>query len=856
MEFPDKDRTCRSPFCKSDVEGRRDMPVMDYLTKGNVALTNQPKVYFCCHEEELEQYLHSIAEEIWEITDCAIFYDAKPNVKEEEEEWQEMLLDMNLFVVMVTKKFLETKNRAKEDYFYAVKNHVVVLPWLEEASLITSFNKVCGELQVLNSGFTTDDTEIPYKEKLKLFLQTILMDDDLTERIHKSSDGHIFLSYRKKDRRHLLALLNLLREDEDCQDIAIWYDEFLKFGEEFSEQIAKKLCEGKVFLLNVTPNLVNEKNYVQEEEYPLAVKEKKVIIPVEMVKTERTSLVEQYKEIPECIGKEEGVRVAEEVKNAFFDSQPKETQNPERTFLIGMGFMTGTDREKNVELGLKKIIEAAEAGVEEAISKLVTIYEHGDGVKINLPEAIKWQEKLVAQISVSDVNTLIWQQIILGDLLKKNQQIEEAKEIYRQAIANVKPEVMEGNYLLTLAKNKLAKLESAQIQFTGLQNDSKKKKIEKRYKGAINKRISDEEKLRYCYEAAMELESMDAHREARDAYKTASRYMSSLKKRHTEGDFYYNKIALSHHIGDLTYKLGEYQEAEQIYLQTVAVNEEWLKCEDTDDVWSLLSISYEKLADYYRDCMWSESGYRKALEYIEKSIACSEKLEVDESLSNYTALAAGYRRKCGLLTLLGEYDKAVEASEKAIENSKKARKIDLNAELEVAHAYDDKGDVYFEQIRLSDVEMDGDTINEMIKNAMSAYEEGLKIREELIKNTDITEEERMEICQGLTYSYDKMGGISYFIPDKEQAKNIALFYMEQNVALCEELYKVKQNNIHIMRDLFVAYMRMMEVYQMPPVENEKARAFYEKALKFAKDTGLEWQAETALSIKNMKKRFK
>ena len=55
-----------------------------------------------------------------------------------------------------------------------------------------------------------------------------------------------------------------------CRDIAIWYDEFLIPGENFNDSIAAALEQSSLFALAVTPNLVNEPNYVMSIEYPMA----------------------------------------------------------------------------------------------------------------------------------------------------------------------------------------------------------------------------------------------------------------------------------------------------------------------------------------------------------------------------------------------------------------------------------------------------------------------------------------------------------------------------------------------------------------------------------------------------------
>lgn len=50
-------------------------------------------------------------------------------------------------------------------------------------------------------------------------------------------DAYVFLSYRKKDRKHAKELMRLIHANRFCLDIAIWYDGFLAAGEDFNAAI-------------------------------------------------------------------------------------------------------------------------------------------------------------------------------------------------------------------------------------------------------------------------------------------------------------------------------------------------------------------------------------------------------------------------------------------------------------------------------------------------------------------------------------------------------------------------------------------------------------------------------------------
>ncbi|MCR4750705.1 MAG: hypothetical protein K5852_00245 [Eubacterium sp.] len=108
------------------------------------------------------------------------------------------------------------------------------------------------------------------------------------------------MSYRKKDRVYANELMKLIHKNDFCRDIAIWYDEFLIPGESFNNAIRDALTKSPLFALNVTPSLLQyndegKPNYVMETEFPMAVRSGKIILPFEMVKTDREKMAISFK---------------------------------------------------------------------------------------------------------------------------------------------------------------------------------------------------------------------------------------------------------------------------------------------------------------------------------------------------------------------------------------------------------------------------------------------------------------------------------------------------------------------------------------------------------------------------------
>lgn len=273
------------------------METLKYKTRGNSHPRGKSKVYFCSHPDDFQLYFDSLSDDILEIENCAIYYHENLN----EEDLLDDLSQMQMVVIPITAKFLFQTNKAREVVFtYVLNHHIPILPVMEDVGLASYFNQICGNLQFLNPN-QQERTEIPYKQKLKEMILSVLLGDELKEKIRSAFDAYVFLSYRKKDRQYAQELMELIHKNEFCRDIAIWYDEFLTPGENFNGAIEKALKKSQLFALVVTPNLVNEDNYVMKIEYPMAMNEAKKIFPAELVPTSHIELKQKYQNIPDCV---------------------------------------------------------------------------------------------------------------------------------------------------------------------------------------------------------------------------------------------------------------------------------------------------------------------------------------------------------------------------------------------------------------------------------------------------------------------------------------------------------------------------------------------------------------------------
>lgn len=374
------------------------MKGLKYKTRANSSPNKKPRVYFTCHPDDYESHFSEICHMILNKQNCTIWYDQEHILEETDYEDQEQLLSqMQLFVIPVTTRFLIKKSHARDiELPFAKKHHIPVLPLMMENGLDDLFAQYFGNIQYL-SPISIDKTEISFDKKLETYLASVLIGDELAERIRSAFDAYIFLSYRKKDRKYAQQLMKLIHRIPACRDIAIWYDEFLIPGEDFNDAIAEALQKSDLFTLVVTPNLINEINYVLSTEYPMAKNSGKIIIPVEMAKTDSVQLKKKYENIPRCLpGKRDYNFVSGFLKAVRRLSLSEQNATPEHLFFIGLAYLDGIDVEVDMERALELIQMSADNGLVEAVEKLVAMYKNGIGVHVNYETAAMWQERLVA----------------------------------------------------------------------------------------------------------------------------------------------------------------------------------------------------------------------------------------------------------------------------------------------------------------------------------------------------------------------------------------------------------------------------------------------------------------------------
>ena len=361
-----------------------------YKTRGDTTIQGKQRV-FVSYDLRDKYLLEAVCDDFLSIVDCAILFSDEANIKFERVEEKAERID--LLVLCITSNYLHgTDVSPEEEIQYAQVRRIPILPLLLEEDADDEYQRRFPQIQYLKKN-NKDITEIPYTKKLSDYLSSVLINDELFAKIRDAFDAYIFLSYRKKDRKYAQELMHLIHSNPFCREVAIWYDEYLVPGENFSDAIKKMIEDSHLFAMVVTPNILEDGNYIMREEYPFASATKKNILPVSMAATDKEQLQTLFPGISDPVdGRKD--ELSESLKKAIseFANKPRAGE-PMHTFFIGLAYLLGIEVEEDNKMGLSMITQAAEEGLPEAAKKLGQLYRYGQGVEMDISIAIDWQKK-------------------------------------------------------------------------------------------------------------------------------------------------------------------------------------------------------------------------------------------------------------------------------------------------------------------------------------------------------------------------------------------------------------------------------------------------------------------------------
>ena len=431
-------------------------------TRGNTTSKNKPQAFlFAAPEDQTEQ------KQLVELTLshefganlCVWTGDALPEDGE-----LDKLKEISLLILAVTERLAGTLAKtAAQAVRFCYENRIPVLPvyyispnsrtepagsFYRAVSAALGGEKEMAELD--GPRFAAKDFKTQFSRKLR----ALVISDEIIEEILSSAfQKQIFLSYRKKDREQALKVMKAIHDVPQCENLAIWFDDFLPAGRDFNDEINKELLGSDAFVLTVTNNLTERDssgrhNYVQREEWPRAVnskaEEKRIL-----VEAENTDHGELAKEMNPPIRKTLPVWDSEALRSAIeraslLDDSGRELDVRQK-FLLGVAYLTATRVEKDPQRALRLLGEAAGAGYAEACEQLGKIYLNGIGVERDRERGIRYYRKAydllmkeeATKENLRHINRLFYQLDGLTFLLKTDNRVNEANTITKSFLERV-----------------------------------------------------------------------------------------------------------------------------------------------------------------------------------------------------------------------------------------------------------------------------------------------------------------------------------------------------------------------------------------------------------------------------------
>ena len=747
--------------------------ILFYKTRGGARPQGRPRIYFCCHPEDFQNTFGPITDELLEIQKNAVIWyrdPAKPFP--DDEQFLSDLGLMQLFVIPVTSRFLYQDDPSRTiEMAFAFQSHIPVLPLMQESGLENDFNEICGELQFLDkSAAAKDPTALPYEEKLRKFLKSVLIGDEMAGRIREAFDAYIFLSYRKKDRSEAQKIMRLIHKNEFCRDTAIWYDEFLTPGENFNKEIGAAMKKSRLFALVVTPNLLEDPNYVQTHEYPSAVKQEKDILAVIAKDTDAEKLIDMYKGIENYSPTGDPNGVTERLHTLLHDIALQEDKHDSsHHFLIGLAYLSGIDVEVDHERAVRLITEAADGGLPEACEKLVTMYRTGEGVERDFHEALSRQTQFVQLLSqnaseTQDINSyeiLFAAQADLCDFQQELGKLNEAKQT--------------GKLMLNTARSLITLQADNGWRYTAI-----------------------------CYDKLGDICRTEGNpAEAKEWYEKGLKIREQFY-RENPGLFSWQDLPISYdYLGTMCEAEGDPAAAKLWYEKSLEIRKKI--ADETDTLYARrnLCISYDLLGSAAEKSGDPEG----AAEQYEKHLALSEKIFAEtgdaEDLRN---LSLSWNRMGTVYREKGDYEKAGECFENSSSLSRELfqKTETINAKRDLSVNLENLGDMY----------KNGGNFRKAEKN----YQESHKLRETILQETGT-----LISRQDLAVSFYKLAGLSNAEGHPRKAKSL----YQKGTGIIEELPE-ERRSLDAQRILFAGYNQLGMICTQEG-ETKKAAEWYQKS---------------------------
>ncbi len=634
--------------------------------------------------------------------DCVVSYLDAPCVQADEQALRDELVDTQVLVLWVTVEALKAfaAGHWPAEYRIAREKELAtpILPIVKDDALFPYFTKVVGAVH----GIAKTDGE--YRVKLKKHLDAFLASEEsMRMLLHFVFDAQVFLSYRKKDIHQARRFMKTLHSFDSFVAVSVWYDHDLTAGRVFSEEINESIAKSHLFVLLVTPTLLEkndagENNYVVATEYPFARQMGKPIAPVEAVPTDAVRVRAAFPQEDRPVSLDDPAAL----RTFFLERLPEDRGHdlpPDlRAYWLGTAYLKGFGVERDVERAIGLLTAAAEGEDDTALQatfELAKIYEYGVGVPVNYAAALPWRAKtatICERLHGPQDAITAAAYSALADVYQRQGEYESALEWYQKAIQIEENQPERMDQALAGSYNRMGIVAQRKGAYTSALEWYRK--ALDLLEPSLGVGAAETAEV-YQNLATVYTDQGDSAKALEWLQKALSVYEKLYGDKHPSTASVYSNIAMTHfRKGDFPKALAwsqrardiyesvhgkEHPETAMIYLNLGAVcteqgnfpqAEEWLQkalaiCESplgsehpgTALVYDNLAVCYQRQGDSLR-----------ALEMQKKALAIHERKLGKE----HPMVATTYNNIGSAFAQLGEYPQALEWLEKALASREKA----------------------------------------------------------------------------------------------------------------------------------------------------------------------------------------
>lgn len=320
-------------------------------TKDGRTSRHRSKIFITAHPDDFKELFDEISVMFLKESNCDIYYYDEFNENAYKKTYSQLLSQMVLLVVLVTNKFLTEDSRALNlDLAIAKKYNIPILPIYIDGSIQT-FNETIGNIELLD--YRGDD----FSGKLKNYLEKNTINENMFIEIEQEFSQNIFLSYRKKDAKEAIKVLKFFKNNNKLWDTSVWYDDYLTPGEEYNNEIDEQIKKCDLFLLLVTPNLLEPGNYVMSIEYPKALQYGKEILAIEVAATSN-ELSKAFKGLPEKVTFGDA-RFLQRLNKLARDALLPNKSTSKHLYLMGLAYFYGIGVSRDTKYAFSLLRNAA-----------------------------------------------------------------------------------------------------------------------------------------------------------------------------------------------------------------------------------------------------------------------------------------------------------------------------------------------------------------------------------------------------------------------------------------------------------------------------------------------------------------